>query len=171
MRRVIKVVGFWDTSLCTLVNRFQHFKELVPSSGQKKMKVAGSLETRVPISQITRRNTPYRQIIALIKMRTWNLVCKEILDINERGRIQSNCERVRYKTTANLSRRILEKSIFVELLKNFLAISETKKIITVFDDGYNIIRHFLMIICNITIQPTSVYPKWYPPVTFPNKIV
>ena len=135
------------------------------------MKVAGSLETRVHISQITRRHSADKHITILTKMRTWNLVCNEILDINERGRIHSNCERLRSKITANPSRRVLEKSIFIELLKNFLAIEEIKKMTTVFDSGYNIIRHFLMIIFNVIIQPTSVSPKWYPPVTFPTKLL
>jgi len=86
------------------------------------MKVAGSLETRVSISQITRRHSPDKHITVLTKIRTRNLVSYEILDINERGRIQSNCERVRSKITANPNRRALEKSIFVQMLKNFLAI-------------------------------------------------
>lgn len=86
------------------------------------MAVAGSLATRVSISQITRRHSPDKHITILAKMRTRNLASYEILGINERGRIQSNSERVSSKITAYSSRRALVKSIFVELLKNFLAI-------------------------------------------------
>jgi hypothetical protein len=85
------------------------------------MKVAGSLETRVSISQITRRHSPDKHITILRKMKTRNLVCYEVLDVKERGRIQSNSERVSSKITAYPNRRALQKSIFVELLKNSLA--------------------------------------------------